>query len=115
VELHLYQRFGTERHEILAMMEKDPTLATTAIDGLPYTRAELLYSAEREMATSLTDILSRRCRAHIQDARATLAAAPAIARLIAPVMGWSADDVTREVAAFQSLVESEFSHAGLRL
>ena len=67
------------------------------------------------MATSLTDILSRRCRAHIQDARATLTAAPEIAQLIAPVMHWTPDDVSREVSEFQSLIAREFAHAGLRL
>lgn len=115
LELHLYQRFGTERQVILAMIDNDPSLASPAISGLPYTKAELLYSAEYELATSLIDILSRRCRAHIQDARATLAAAPEIAQLVAPVMKWSSDDVNREVAAFQSMVASEFAHAGLRL
>ena len=115
LELHLYQRFGTERHAILSMIDKDPSLAAEAITGLPYTKAELLYSAEHEMATSLTDILSRRCRAHIQDARATLSAAPEIAQLIAPAMHWTPDDVSREVTEFQSLIAREFAHAGLRL
>jgi glycerol-3-phosphate dehydrogenase len=65
------------------------------------------------MTTSLVDLLTRRTRAHLQDARATLRAAPAIAHLVAPDLGWSDNDVQQEVERYRDLVEYEFSAAGL--
>lgn len=113
LEEHLYHRFGEDALKVLAMTAADPALGEPAIAGLPYVGAEFVFSARDEMTTSLIDLLSRRTRAHLQDARATLAAAPAIARLVATELAWTDDDVKREVEAYQALVEFEFSAAGL--
>jgi glycerol-3-phosphate dehydrogenase len=67
------------------------------------------------MATSLIDLVSRRTRAHLHDARATVAAAPEIARLVAPVMGWSESETVRQIEAYRSLARHEFAAAGLAL
>ena len=115
LELHLYQRFGSERGVILDLIAKEPALGEIAIEGLPYVKAEFLYSAQHELTVTLTDLLSRRCRAHIQDARATLLAAESIAALVAPTLGWDDTHVAREVATYRELVTTEFSAAGLSL
>ena len=115
LDLHLYQRFGSERHAIAELIAANPALGELAIPGLPYVKAEFVYSAENELAVTLIDLLSRRCRAHIQDARATLAAAPSIAALVAPHLGWDDAATNREVAAYRELVTSEFSAAGLSI
>ncbi len=113
VEQHLYHRYGEEALKVLALIEADPSLGEPVISGLPYLGAEFIFSAREEMATSLVDLLTRRTRAHLQDARATWRAAPTIARLVAPDLGWSDEDVTNEVDAYRSLVEYELSAAGL--
>jgi glycerol-3-phosphate dehydrogenase len=113
VEQHLYHRYGEDALKVLALIEADPSLGETVISGLPYLGAEFIFSAREEMTTSLVDLLTRRTRAHLQDARATLHAAPAIARLVAPDLGWSDEDVTNEVDAYRSLVDYELSAAGL--
>ena len=56
-----------------------------------------------------------RTRAHLHDARRTLAAAPAIARLVSPELGWDADRQRREVDDYEALVREEFAAAGLTL
>ena len=115
LDLHLYQRFGTARHDITALIAERPELAEPAIAGLPYVKAEFVYSATHEMAVTLTDLLSRRTRAHIQDARATLVAAPQIAELVAPYLDWDESQRNEQVAAFRTLVQTEFSAAGLTI
>ena len=115
LELHLYQRFGSERLTVLNLIAEDPTLGEIAIDGLPYVKAEFVYSAQHELAVTLTDLLSRRTRAHIQNARATLAAAPAIAAVVAPILGWDEAQTTSEIDAYRELVASEFAAAGLTI
>jgi glycerol-3-phosphate dehydrogenase len=115
LETHLYRRYGSDSVQLLAMIEGDATLGEKAIAGQPYVNAEFLYAARFEMATSLIDLLTRRTRAHLHDARASLAGATAIAQLVAPEMGWDPDECERQVSSYRALVEREFGAAGLVL
>lgn len=115
IEVHLYERFGEDAHVILDLIAGDEGLAERPIDGQPYLAAEFVYSARFEVTTSLIDLLTRRTRAHLLDARATLAGASRVATLVAEELGWDAEDVQRELDAYRSLVEREFSAAGLPL
>jgi glycerol-3-phosphate dehydrogenase len=115
LETHLYHRFGGDASTVLEMIQNDPSLGECPIAGQPYVGAEFIFSAREEMATSLVDLLTRRTRAHLHDARATLAAAPAIAQLVAPEMGWGDGEIATQVEAYRALVDHEFSSAGLAL
>ncbi len=115
LEVHLYERFGEDTLAILAMIEGDETLAERPIDGQPYVAAELLYSARTEMVTSLIDLLTRRTRAHLHDARATVKSAPRVAAIVADELGWNDEDVRREIVAYEALARREFNAAGLTL
>ena len=61
------------RSAVLALADGRPELLEPVVAGLPYTGAELLYAAREEMACTLDDVLSRRTRATIQRAHATMA------------------------------------------
>ena len=104
---HLASRYGGEARVVVAMIEADPTLGEPLVAGLPYVRAEAVYAARYEMAHTLADVLTRRTRAHLLARDASLDAAPAVAELLAPELGWSAADVQREVDAYRALVEHE--------
>jgi glycerol-3-phosphate dehydrogenase len=111
----LLGRYGSESPRVLALADDRPELLEPAIAGLPYTRAELVYAAREEMAQTLDDVLSRRTRAMIQKAHATMAAAPAAAELLASEMGWSASEATEQSAHFIESCEKELLTAGLDL
>ena len=111
----LLGRYGSEAPRVLALADDRPELLEPAIAGLPYTRAELVYAAREEMAQTLDDVLSRRTRAMIQKAHATMAAAPAAAELLASEMGWSASEATEQSAHFIESCEKELLTAGLDL
>ena len=49
---HLVSRFGTEAAEIRRLIANDPTLGTPLVPGLPYLRAEAVYSARYESAAT---------------------------------------------------------------
>jgi len=115
LESHLYERFGEDASVLLEMIGTDESLAKCPIAGQPYVGAEFVFSVRHEMATSLVDLVTRRTRAHLHDARATLAAALSIAQLVAPELGWDATDVTSEVEAYRALVHREFEAAGIAL
>jgi glycerol-3-phosphate dehydrogenase len=106
-EAHLGGRYGTLAGEVLALATADPTLGEPIVAGLPYLRAEAVYAARHEMATTLEDVLVRRTRAHLFDRSATLAAAPDVAALLAPELGWDEREAARQVAAYAELVATE--------
>ena len=64
---------------------------------------------------TLDDVLSRRTRATIQRAHATMAAAAAIANLIAPDMGWGDREAAEQVARYTGSSQKELLTAGLDL
>jgi glycerol-3-phosphate dehydrogenase len=94
---HLLSRYGSAAAEVLAG-GADPH--ETLVAGLPYLAAEAVYAVRHEMARTLDDVLSRRTRARLLDREATLAAAPAVARLIAPHLGWDDAETQRHVQTF---------------
>nr|WP_218280518.1 FAD-dependent oxidoreductase [Verrucomicrobium spinosum] len=55
--------YGTDAHEIQALITEDPSLGEPLDPALPYTAAEVIWAARREMARTVEDILSRRTRA----------------------------------------------------
>lgn len=104
---HLAGRYGGEAVEVLRLIEADATLGDPLVPGLPYRRAEAVFAVRHEMATTLDDVLSRRTRARLLGRDATDAAAPGVARLIAPELGWSAEDVERQVATYRAGLAAE--------
>ena len=115
LETHLYQRYGSESARLLSLVRDDPSLADVAIPGQSYLRAEFLYGAQQEMATSLIDLVTRRTRAHLHDAHSTLASAPAIVDLVATELKWDHAECARQLEDYRALVSHEFASAGLRL
>jgi glycerol-3-phosphate dehydrogenase len=67
--------------------------------ALPYLCGEVIWAVRHEAARTVEDVLSRRTRALILDARAALESAPRVATLLARELGkdatWQADQVNR--------------------
>jgi glycerol-3-phosphate dehydrogenase len=110
---HLVGRFGTEAPLVRALAETHPALAEPLVPGLPYLAAEAVWAARHEQATTLTDVLERRTRARLLDHRATLRAAPAVAALLAPELGWDAAEQDRQVDDYRRSARHEWASAGL--
>jgi glycerol-3-phosphate dehydrogenase len=110
---HLRGRYGGHARALAAMIGAASGLGDVLVPGLPYLRAEAVFAVRYEMASTLDDVLSRRTRAVILDARATIAAAPDVAALIAPELGWDDDERQRQVAAFVAAAQADLDAAGL--
>lgn len=88
----------------LAALEKDaPELASTLNDALPYTGGEVAWACRAEMARTLEDVLSRRTRALLLNARAAVASAPAAAAVMARELGRDAEWQREQVEKFTAL------------
>ena len=86
-------------------MRATPSLAAPLHAALPYTGAEVVWAARHEMARTVEDVLARRTRALFLNARAAVAMAPEVARLMAGELGWDASRQAAEVAAFAALAK----------
>jgi len=110
---HLAGRFGDETPAVLALTEDRPDLLEPLVPGLDYLRAEAVYAVRHEMARTLADVLERRTRATLRDARATAAAAEDVATLIGPELGWSDERCRQEAEAYAGAIRAELERAGL--
>jgi glycerol-3-phosphate dehydrogenase len=97
----------------VAALEADPDLRGPIVEGLPYSRAEVVYATRAEMAVTVDDVLSRRTRARLLARDASADAAGAVAALMAPELGWSPEEQARQVARYRELVEAERRAGGL--
>ena len=112
-DAHLGGRYGGEAAVVEAMIAADRTMAEPLVPGLPYLRAEALYGARYEMATTLDDVLSRRTRSRLLGRDATAAAAADVAELLASELGWSDAERVSHVDRFREALAREREAPGL--
>ncbi len=79
--------YGTDLEGVEALAKESPGLAAPLHPALPYPRSAVVWAARHEMARTLEDVLARRTRSLLLDARASAEAAPEAARLLARELG----------------------------
>jgi glycerol-3-phosphate dehydrogenase len=104
---HLLGRYGSMIDEVLDLVAQDPTLGEPLAGARDYLRAEIVYAASHEGARHVEDLLARRTRISIETFDRGIGAMEEAARLAAPVLGWSEDQITREVEHYRKRVEAE--------
>lgn len=103
----LLQRHGDRVRDLIALADADPALNSTVPGAPQYLVAELVHAVLAEGAQTLADVLTRRTHLSIELADGALALAPFVANLIAPHLGWSADEAQQQLAAYGALVAAE--------
>ncbi|KAB7760745.1 glycerol-3-phosphate dehydrogenase/oxidase [Mycolicibacterium mucogenicum] len=108
---HLLDRYGSLIGEVLDMAHENaavrPDLLEPITEAPVYLKVEAWYAAAAEGALHLEDILARRMRISIEYQHRGVDCAREVAEVVAPVLGWSAEDVDREVATYLARVEAE--------
>ncbi|MDO4244265.1 MAG: glycerol-3-phosphate dehydrogenase/oxidase [Actinomyces sp.] len=105
---HLLDRYGDELPELLAAI--DEAGAEAAWDrplakAPDFLRAEVAWAVTHEGAAHLDDVLLRRVRLDIEHRDRGLAAAEEVLEVMAPLLGWTEQDVAAEHAAYAARVE----------
>jgi len=89
--------YGSDAAGVIALGQKDPALDQKLHPKLPFRHAEVVWHARQEMARTVEDVLARRARALVLDARASIEAAPVVARILARELGrdqiWIEDQI----------------------
>ena len=95
--------FGADAPEIEKLMRSRPGMGEPIHPRLDLTPAEIVWGCREEMARTLDDMLARRSRSLILDARAAIEAAPRVAAVMADELGFDGTWVTSQVSAFVAI------------
>jgi glycerol-3-phosphate dehydrogenase len=98
--------YGSDRPEIEKRASQNPAFAEPLDPALPYLIAEADWAIENEMARTVEDILSRRTRALLLNARAASQAAAKVAELLAGRLGRDKSWIRTQVEEFQLLAKN---------
>jgi glycerol-3-phosphate dehydrogenase len=109
---HLTARYGAAVTEVLDLIAADRSLARPLADGHPYLRAEVAHAVTHEGALHVEDVLARRIRLLIESPDAGVGAAPEVAAIMAPLLGWNRRRRAAEIRSFETFAEA--STAALR-
>ncbi len=95
--------YGSDLVSIRKMVKQQPELGEKLHDRLSYIKAEVVWAVRNEMAMTVEDVLSRRMRALLLDAKASLEIAPVVARLMAEEAGYDKAWQIQQVEAYRKL------------
>jgi len=104
---HLLGRYGALLDEVLAPAEDDPSLLEPVPGAGEYLMAEVRYAATHEGALHLDDVLTRRTRISIETSHRGVESMKRVAAVLAGILGWDDEQVTREIAAYDARVAAE--------
>ena len=108
---HLVRMYGTGWRAVWTIVGSNTALSAPVVPTLPYIVAELHYAVEQEMALTLGDLLIRRLHVAYETRDHGIAAAPAAARAVGPLLGWSESDYTAQLAQYRAEVARIFGIA----
>jgi glycerol-3-phosphate dehydrogenase len=98
------ETYGARGNALLARVTADPTAGERLDDELPYVAAQVDEAVDTEFARTLDDVLSRRLSLVLRGRDQGLGVAQKVAQRMGAKLGWSAQRVGEEVAAYQQVV-----------
>ncbi len=95
--------YGSDCPRLLDLIAGEPQMASPIHPRFPYLRAQVLWAVREEMALTLEDVLSRRTRCLLLDARAAMEASRDTALLMARELGKDEAWVRNQVRDFRAI------------
>jgi glycerol-3-phosphate dehydrogenase len=104
--LEHFSTYGTDIKKVRALARSAKHLRAKLHPNLPYTEAELVYAIRYEMARSVEDLLCRRTRSILLDARASIDIAPLVSKLLAKELKKSKKFAQTQCRAYTKLAHT---------
>jgi glycerol-3-phosphate dehydrogenase len=95
--------YGSDALAIQDLIRSEPALGARLHSKLPYLDAEVVWAVRNEMARNVEDVLSRRARALLLNARAAIEMAPRVAEIMAAELGRPERWIELQVELFERL------------
>lgn len=102
--------YGSDVIAIRKLINREPELGEPLHKGLPVIKAQVVWAAQNEMARTVEDFLSRRTRALLLNARASIEMAPEVARILAKELGKNEDWEQTQIKAYIALANEYILH-----
>lgn len=98
--------YGEDEKEIRSIIEGDKILGEQIHPELPFIKAEICWAVRNEMCMRVEDFLSRRTRALLLDAKASIESAPLVAELMAKETNKEQEWIKNEIDSFNSIAKN---------
>lgn len=98
--------YGSDFALLQELHKEDATYSELLHPKLPYQKSEVIWATRYEMARKCEDILARRTRALLLDAKSALEASELTCKLMAKELGYGQSWVDRELKDFHHLAQS---------
>ncbi len=112
MKLHGYQKeraedpfgvYGSDAAPLKRLLAEQPGWDEKLHPNLPYLAGEVVWAARHELARTVEDVLARRTRAILLDARASMEIAPRVAELLAQELGFDEAWQQQQIDEFRTL------------
>ncbi len=107
--------YGSDKDGLTDLIGYDPELGGYLSEKLQIIKAQVVWAVREEMAEKVEDVLSRRTRSQLLDARESLRIAPETARLMAMELGrddqWVADQISDYKAVTMNYLLDSLQHS----
>lgn len=101
-----WSTYGTDVTLLRKILKEQPEWEQLLHPKLPYLRGEVVWAAREEMARSVEDILSRRTRSLLLDAKLAVSVAPIVASILAKELNKPKEWESEQIFAFKKLAKS---------
>ena len=98
--------YGEDEKGIHSIVEADKTSGERIHPTLPFIKAEIAWAVRNEMCMKVDDFLSRRTRALLLDAKASVESAPLVAEFMAKEAGKNENWIKNEIDSFNSIAKN---------
>ncbi|MBY0537343.1 MAG: glycerol-3-phosphate dehydrogenase/oxidase [Chitinophagaceae bacterium] len=97
--------YGSDRPALQDLVFKYPQLQKKIHPDLPYTEAMVVWAAREEYAHTVEDVLSRRTRALLLDAKASIEASPTVAKILAKELKKPQNWIDEQIVSYTILAK----------
>ena len=107
--------YGSDALALGELKTASPELARQLDPALPIQAVQVVWAVRQEMARTVDDVLARRTRPLFLNAKAAIAMAPAVAKLMAAELGRDERWQNEQVAEFTAMAQGYLAGASARL
>lgn len=100
--------YGSDAPAINDLINLNPELGVKLHPELPIVGAEVIWAVRQEMARTIEDVLSRRTRALLLNAKASVEVAPRVAELIASELGFGKSWQNDQIVQYRDLAKTYY-------
>jgi glycerol-3-phosphate dehydrogenase len=102
---HLTDKYGSRAIKLVFLINQNPELGERLTPQYPHLKAEVVYTAEQEMACTVRDFMARRTRLEIMDWQTAYEITPEVARLLGETLNWNNTEIEKAATDYKFLLD----------